>query len=70
MEIEPDQDAVDEQGPEQPQQQQQQFERWSSHFEPEVTVTVCGKALTLRQQPSSDHVGQSVWDVARAMVCD
>jgi hypothetical protein len=40
--------------------------RWSTHFDQAVAFTVRGVAVQLAQDPGSDNIGHSVWDVSRA----
>ena len=43
------------------------FGKWSTHFDASVTFTVRGVPLSLHQDPTSDNIGHSVWDVSRAV---
>ena len=41
--------------------------RWSTHFDVAVAFTVRGAKISIAQDPASDDIGHSVWDVSRAV---
>ena len=43
------------------------FGKWSTHFDKAVTFAVRGTTVALAQDPASDNIGHSVWDVSRAV---
>jgi len=44
------------------------FERWGTFLECTTHCTVRGVRIELAQDPTTDQLGHSVWDVARAVV--
>ena len=47
-----------------PEQQAGQFERWNTHFSKTVEQEVLGYPFSLAQEPSSHHLGTTVWDAS------
>lgn len=44
----------------------QAWERWNTHFSTQVEQEVMGRTLHLAQDPNSEHLGTTVWDVSVA----
>jgi len=57
-------------GEEDEHENEEKFERWSSHFSSHVEVEVLGRKLTLQQDPSEgmlEETGSTVWDIGRVL---